>query len=219
MIIRNFELVDLDNGTITLIKDDSAFLIKCFRDLIRKDTGMEGDHDGRKKLKSAKELAYIIYINDPIRSPGLRAGYSGMLLHEDAIKQLELPKDWKPSELLLQCEVEYKTYVEGVANNIYRNVLVSMGNINQVVTLLNQRINDYLHGGLTEGDDAEASIDSVIKNITALNKITSEYERSVEELQKAAFKARQERSETIKAKGGKEISNSMDPSQSGMYDN
>lgn len=47
---------------------EHARAIDIFRDIIARDRGTSGDNDGRKKMRSVRELSYIYHMEDP-RSP------------------------------------------------------------------------------------------------------------------------------------------------------
>jgi hypothetical protein len=79
--------------------------IPVFRDIITRDRGSEGDHDGRKKLKASREFAWIYFMYDPL-SPFMaleeeeRRPKVGKLVFED-------PK-YKPDKTLMKAVKRYK---------------------------------------------------------------------------------------------------------------
>lgn len=79
--------------------------IPIFRDIITRDRGSAGDHDGRKKVQACKEFAWIYFMHDPM-SPYMaleeeeRRPKVAKLIFED-------PK-WKPDKKLKEAASRYK---------------------------------------------------------------------------------------------------------------
>lgn len=85
--------------------------IPVFRDIITRDRGSEGDHDGRKKLKASKEFAWIYFMYDPL-SPYQaleeeeRMEKVGDVIFED--------KKYKPDSTLQDAVARYKEMVDSL---------------------------------------------------------------------------------------------------------
>lgn len=74
--------------------------IKEVATILKRDKGSPGDSDGREKLFAYKELGAACWIAD-FRSPGRLNGYEGDELIEDAIRNFNLPSDWRPDKVVL----------------------------------------------------------------------------------------------------------------------
>lgn len=69
-------------------------MFKPLKRLLERDKGSKGDVDGRKKLVSTKELAFIYWYIDP-RSNYVDVYPDEKIRAERIKKHLDLPEDWK----------------------------------------------------------------------------------------------------------------------------
>jgi len=69
-------------------------MFKPFKRLLERDKGSKGDADGRKKLISTKELAFIYWFIDP-RSNYVDVYPDEKIRTERIKKHLDLPEEWK----------------------------------------------------------------------------------------------------------------------------
>ena len=81
--------------------------IDVFKKIVSRDRGSTGDHDGRKKFKAIKELAYV-YWSSTIGSP-YNTNYSDDKERMDAIKkEVGLSEKWKPDAVVQAACDKYK---------------------------------------------------------------------------------------------------------------
>jgi len=99
-------LFKVEGGLLVLDKEEIR-AISCFRTVLERDKGSEGDHDGRKKYYAFKEFYYIYWVAD-LFSAGNKGGYSEKEIHKQAIKESRLDDNYKPDKLVKECISYYR---------------------------------------------------------------------------------------------------------------
>lgn len=80
--------------------------IPLIRQLIRRDKGSEGDHEGRFKLMAMKELSYIVHMNRPF---GPYSDEYPLTKRATLIKKhYRFPEEWEPDGLIESVTELYK---------------------------------------------------------------------------------------------------------------
>lgn len=103
------KLIVLENDKPTFSPEVKMF--KPFRLLLERDKGCKGDNDGRKKIMSTKELAFIYWFADP-RST-YKESYPTEKGRVDKLKiVLDLPEEWMPDELVREAIYFYLEEIE-----------------------------------------------------------------------------------------------------------
>lgn len=98
------KLFEIDEVTKLPIPTAEARTIKEFNEIIKRLQRVDGDADGRKKIRNIQELAYV-HFNCVYDS---RFKLLSKEDREIAIKNLVgLPQDWKPDELVNQAMTVY----------------------------------------------------------------------------------------------------------------
>lgn len=110
------KVFDLDKETNTPILRAEFYEIECFKKLQHRINKTKGDSDGRLKLLNRKELSYVYF-----------RGYLGSTYHrygseerEEKIKTLlNLPNNWRPDEVVIQCLNVYDELQETTSRDLY----------------------------------------------------------------------------------------------------
>lgn len=141
-----------------------AKLIKEFKTLIERDKGSEGDSQGRKKLQSTKELAFVaLYVN--LKSAYNR-NYEPASRVAELKRGLKLPDDWVVDDAIKAAMKEYaKTQVTPSSAMLVsvRNGLYEARNI---VTILEKKLKKTMEllqeadllGGFDEAEEAKLDV-------------------------------------------------------------
>lgn len=162
--------------------------IPVFRDLISRDRGSEGDHDGRKKLKATKELTWIYFMYDPLSPYQIlqqeeRMPKIGEMLFDD-------PK-YKPDKKIIAAAERYKQMTDNMTAQLLQ---ASRHGCNSV--------KNYLESiDLTEEDEngkLKHNVNNVIKAIEKIDTL-------VDNLDKLEERYRKQRDKGIEARGGVKI--------------
>jgi hypothetical protein len=93
--------------------------IKWIRRIIEKDKGSPGDHDGRKKYLATKELLYVYHMCD------IASIYSRLpenIRESEVIDSLDLPKGWRPDEIVKEACAKYSQYKETVSERTLKEI-------------------------------------------------------------------------------------------------
>jgi hypothetical protein len=162
------KLFEIDQETKLPKASAEARMIKSFNDLLKRLNKVEGDSDGRRKLRNEQELAYVYY-------QGVYDSRFKLIRTEEdrnkAIKTLiGLPDDWQPDQLVKKCIEDFKEtqFTESLplVENIQKSIL-SLNNF--IVTAQGHLSTAGLESGraVTEFLDI---LDRIPKTIDNLNK-------------------------------------------------
>lgn len=162
--------------------------IPVFRDLISRDRGSEGDHDGRKKLKATKELTWIYFMHDPlspyqILDESERALKVGELVFEDS--------KYKPDKAVLAAAGKYMEITDNMTSQL---LAAARHGCNSIKGYLSST-------DLTEEDEngkLKHNINNVIKAIEKIDVL-------VDNLDKLEERYTKQREKGIEARGGVQI--------------
>ena len=155
--------------------DPYLYEIEDFKAMIRRDKGMKGDHDGRKKLKTKKELAYIYHMND-YRSP--YASVDSSVRYDKVVEDLFADYDWQPDEIVKKAEQKYNELTETHMTKLLKSA-------RNATKKLEQFLNDV---DLTERDDNGKPVYSakdLIDNLTKLGQVSKGLDDLEEQVKKA----------------------------------
>lgn len=182
---------------------------KQIKALIRRDRGgvIDGDSSGVKKYRATREVGLIWYCVN-LNSPGIQKGYTGDELEEDGKLFFDIPDTWKKDETYINALNAYKEEynnsvvvrsIKGLLNGFERSLMLV-----EKVNMLLQRFND----------DPELDIDKLGETIK-LNKdlmsISSDLPQQIKKLKELETMYLKEEKDTVKARGGDPITDSMLP--------
>lgn len=186
--------VELDHDEIALVPEFKAIL----------------DSDKSTGTSIAfKEFAYIYAIADP-KSKANTKGYDDNDAHEYAITLANLPLDYKPDKIVIAAIERYKKDSDTVANELRKEILLTMNTSVKIVSRLRKIIEKKL-------DKVDITDQEVITLTDALSKVISindSLPKQIKALKESERLIAEEQDTEIKGRGGIEISDSMIPEKS-----
>lgn len=179
----------------------------CVKEILRNDTGGPGDSDGRKKLYAHKVISACVWIGDP-NSQGNQQGYTDQALLEDAIRNCNLPDDWKPNKYARDLIAIVNThYSGGVAHDYIIGLLRTMRTVITTTTIISKRIEKTINN---ESDDiSDEKLNNLAAMQTRLLNMASEAPKHIFALKQSISELRIEEEEAELALGGIPIDYSM----------
>lgn len=161
---------------------DEAFLVRPIRRLFNADRS-------ERKEQFWRQMSYLYFMTDP------RSTYSYILDEEERsrtiIDQEGLPKDFKPSEFLLEAMEIYKKHTITVSQKLLSDALVAADTVGTFLRTVN----------LNEEDDKGRPKYQISQITAALGKLES----IVTTIQSLQRKVDQEVTESGKARGAQEL--------------
>lgn len=157
----------------------------------------------RDKRKYIAEAGYIYYMGDP-KSPVHQQGLSEKEGHDLAIENYNLPKDYKPDNLVKRLIAKYWNSSIGEAGMALNALHKSIHLISIAAVKINEILNDKLSNAISNDDVLPILnlMDSVAKKVSEIPILTSS-------LKTAQNNLRDEEEEII-GRGGQVITSSMD---------
>lgn len=157
----------------------------------------------RDKRKYIAEAGYIYYMGDP-KSPVHQQGLSEKEGHDLAIENYNLPKDYKPDNLVKRLIAKYWNSSIGEAGMALNALHKSIHLISIAAVKINEILNNKLSNAITNDDVLPILnlMDSVAKKVSEIPILTSS-------LKTAQNNLRDEEEEII-GRGGQVITSSMD---------
>lgn len=204
----NGELVVLADGLPTF--SPMAKTIESFKILITRDRGSKGDADGRKKLHSTKELAYIWFLTD--RKSPIKNNYKGIQRHKKAIEKLGLPEDWKPDKHIEIAMKDWEELTETQTSKVLEEMRESLFSSQDIISILRKKLDKRVKfasefEGLPDidTDTGVDIVDELMKNVKSLMEMASKIPDMITIIEKLEEKVSKEKSDG-KGKKGKTIS-------------
>jgi hypothetical protein len=150
-----------------------------------------------------KEVGVIYYLGDP-NSPANQQGLSESEALQLAIENYNLPKDYKPDDLVKKLIVKYHKANLTAAGVAIQNILKSFNAISQVSSLFLDMIKAKIKGGLELEDLAAITtqMHNVINDAKQIPSLTASL--------KTAYENLRHDQEAEVGRGGKDITSSMD---------
>lgn len=157
----------------------------------------------RDKRKYIAEAGYIYYMGDP-KSPVHQQGLSEKEGHDLAIENYNLPKDYKPDNLVKRLIAKYWNSSIGEAGMALNALHKSIHLISIAAVKINEILNDKLSNAISNDDVLPILnlMDSVAKKVSEIPILTAS-------LKTAQNNLRDEEEEII-GRGGQVITSSMD---------
>lgn len=214
-----FELVILVDGLPTF--SPMAKLIKSFSDIIKRDKGgkIKGDHEGRKKLMSTLELAYIWYVTD--RKSPIRRNYPENEWEYKAKEKLGMPEEWKPDKLVEEACLDWFEITATQTSKVLEELRSSLFSSQRIIGLLRKRLDkrmdsmaliEELSGThvTTDDDTGVDPIKEALEDVKKLIELSNKIPETISVIEKLEEKVAKETSDG-KGKGGKDISRRQFP--------
>jgi len=192
---------------IELAKNEIALYPEALK-ILRRVVACTGDADGRKKLYNFKEFKYVYFTCDHRAYP-YQHGLSVADTHDYALKQSELPNDYKPDVDMVALMNLYKEEHWSVTKKTTFNILRALGMSNDVIDRIQKSIDANLL--INETFDT-ATVDAMIKFQKQLIELAIAIPKQIEEAKKMLAKLDEEDGKaTEKLRGKAEIEDSMNP--------
>lgn len=216
-------LFKIDGGLLVLDKEEIRG-ISCFKSLLERDKGSEGDHDGRKKYHAFKEFYYIYWVAD-LFSSGNKGGYPEKELHKQAIKEARLDENYKPDKLVKECIQYYREEQLsslpslGALNNLIKGIKLSeqisqkmINNIQAIIETGEERRQKQIENN-EPIDIAQESIEAqgLIGLLDQLNKVAISVPKTLATLKDLQEQVTKEQGGSQFTRGGHKKGNRADP--------
>lgn len=165
-----------------------ARAMPVFAEIIKRDRGSKGDHDGRYKQHACRELAWIYHMVD-FDSPyfNLEEEERDMQLREDLFEE-----PWQPDDVVLQAYHKYKSLRVTPSMKLLDAANEAVGKLEEYLRTIN----------LDEKDDKTGkpiySAKDLVSNLEKLGKV-------VDGLQELKKQVEKEQQESGQAYGGIEV--------------
>ena len=200
-----------DNGEL-LINKDELYVIPSAKILIEKDRGglVPGDYDGRHKLMAKKKLMFAWWVTN-VNSPGIQQGLEDEELFDNAIKSLEIPKEWnwRNDKYFIAFLDDYSTwYNKHAAMRLLKEVLISFKDTSEIVKAIRKQTKTTFKE--KERLDAE-DMRSLIASQNELIKVASEVPKHIERLKLLEEEVHKIEKKLKVGRGGVRITSSMEP--------
>lgn len=171
-------------------------LNKDIRELYKSDTSPD-------KSRYIQDCIVIYYLGDP-KSPPHQAGLSEAEAFKMAIEQAGLPKDYRPTELVIKLIKKY--YEENIteAGRVIENILKCLHNVNLSIDAINNVLNQRLAANISISD-----VNDVLELISKVNAQTKELPTIFKRLEEAKENFLYD-TEKQKYRGGQDMLSSMD---------
>lgn len=206
----NGELVILSDGMPTF--SPMAKMIDAFKVIIQRDRGgkIKGDNDGRKKLMSTMELAYVWFMSD--RKSPIKNNYKASERHKEVLKKLGMPEGWKPDDKVEEALRVWEEITETQSSKVLEEVKESLFSAQRIVTLIRKKLDSKLDevdlmqdiSMLVDVDTGINQIDILIKDLNSLTGLADKLPSIIATIEKLEDKVAKEKSDG-KGKGGKEV--------------
>lgn len=203
--VRIFELND---RSISLARDE-ILLIEEFKRLYKRDRGIQGDAQGRKKRRAFQEFHYIYLMCDYDSYPN-RNGLSESAAHKYSLIEVGFEEGYAPDDVVLNA---MKRYINE-QYNINKEVILTLLRMFRTTLTRIDNIRTSIDNQLETRNLEEADIDRFIKYQKELFTITTELPSNIERLEAALVKIKDKELGSIKMRGGGEIPDSADPDKS-----
>lgn len=198
------ELFKFEDGVVKPLTTREA-VVKEVNTILKRDNGSNGDADGRKKLFAYKELGAAYWIAD-YRSPGRLNGYEGNELIEDAIRNFNLPAEWKPDRVVQDLIKLYEYHTNGgIAGQTLSEIASTFNLMLKTVKTIRVKLAEKLQSVNVTEDELKNLIsmsNELLKLASSIPKLTNDIEIAKEMLKKT------ETNEEI-GRGNVKISSSM----------
>lgn len=202
---------------VTLKNDFPVFnpevrLIKDFNALLTRDKGSKGDHDGRNKLMSTKELAFVHFISYP--NSEFVTGYPEENRVNAIKKHLGLPESWKPDSLVELACITYKELIFTPSSDSLVEARESLFSANKLIKMMRKRLESKLQQldaqltGVSE-EEAEKQIqedlDRTIKDFEKIIDISKKMPDTLDTIHKLEERVKKEMQAEQKGRGALEV--------------
>ncbi len=213
----------VEDGLLVLDKEEIRGIPE-YRKLLERDRGSEGDHDGRKKYQAYKEFFYIYIWTDLYSYPN-KAGLNDKEKHKIALKEADLPNDFK-IDIDIKNAIEKYRYVQLLTLPTLNTVSTALKGL-KISDIISQSIIKNIESTLEKYEqDKKAKIErrepisigddmvltqSLVSQLGQLMEIGTKLPKAIETLEKLKEKLFKEESGINLGRGGKEIGNRADP--------
>ena len=175
--------------------------------IYKRDRGgvIVGDSEGRNKERAKAEVMYAWWIVNT-NSPGNQKGLEGNELIKYAKKQVGLPDEWTPDELVEQWVAEYR--------DMHKDDIV-VNTINVIIESLKfvHSMNNTLIKNIREAAKNASATDfaTIVDNQNSLMKLVKDVPDTIEKFKQSMIKLYEEEKVKKIAKGGIQVTSSMNP--------
>lgn len=193
-------LFKLDENTyLPIINDVSITLNKKFKAVFTKN---------KDKELALKELGFVWWTSDR-KSPAIREGLNDKEILSEGIFNFELPKDWKPDNIVLEAIKEYQKG-ETVTLRLYKNLLKSFDKADKVVSILVDRID----AAVNKSELSAADVRLLTSELKELLSLATDIPYKIAKFKELEKMIHEEELIGEEKKGGGEIPESYEPESS-----
>lgn len=195
------------DGEIRFVEPEYE-LIRPFTNLIAsrhgKKYGLKGDSDAAKKRYAYAELGVIWWCNS-YKNLLNRPGKTQSQLREEARENFGLPSNWKPDQLFMEAEIEFR---RGENTTIIK-ALTTLNNAIHVADTAVQRLTNTISEKLKDDKISDDDVNKLYSNLKLLLDLAAIIPEKAEALKNAEFKAKSEEEGKVISRGGQVVTNSM----------
>jgi len=203
-----FNFIKLVEGEIEIIRDE-FLLIPEGLEVIKKDKGgvFFGDSEGRNKLYAKKQFALAWWIVD-VNSPANLAGLTEVEAMRDGITNLGFPDDWTPDGTFTIFLKAYKReYDKYIVTNVVKELLRSFKTTSLSIKKIRKNIDRLLALSELTAEDTK----TLLASNKELQSLAGELPKHIRNLKEASEESRIEQKSGRIARGGVQITKSMQP--------
>jgi len=144
-------------GEFYINKKDILFH-PTFKEILKRNKGITGDLDGRRKLLNLEELKYIWVVADYDSYPN-RHGFSDAEAREYAESIAKLHTDWKPDDVVNDAIEVYRDYQADVTKDEIKELLMTFRNNTRIIKIIRLNIKTKLTAPILTPADIKDLLD------------------------------------------------------------
>jgi hypothetical protein len=191
------DLLEYNEDTGRVTPSPEARQIEAFRQIIVKDKGSDGDHDGRKKSKAIKMLTYVRLIEHPMSA---FMEYDPRKRHDKLVEFLDLDlKELNP--IIIEARRVYADIVSSSTVKTINSIKKGLFSTVDLMDIMSVKVNKFLEQDEITLDDIEKA-NKLIDNM--LDK-SAKVPKTIEILEVLAEKVKKEQATRARVKGKGEI--------------
>ena len=191
------DLLEYDEETGRVTPSPEARSITAFKEIITKDKGSDGDHDGRKKLKAIKMLTYVRLIEHPMSA---FMEYDPRKRHQKLVEFLDMDLN-ELDPLLIEARRVYADIVSSSTVKTINSIKTGLFSTVDLMDIMSAKVNSFLEQeeiSLEEIEKANKLIDNMLDK-------SAKVPKTIEILEVLAEKVKKEQATRGRVKGKGEV--------------
>jgi len=176
-----------DSGKVTL--DPEVRTIKWIKRIVERDRGgtIKGDHDGRKKYKALRELAYIYFMCD---SKSIYQRIPEAEREQTIIEDLDFDGKWTPDEVIKEAMEKYKSLKETVSERTLKELKRTLESSVDTLQFIRESIEGMVKA--IKDDKDTSKLPDLIKLYSTAISMAEDLPKSIENITKLEEKVKKE---------------------------